>query len=206
MTTTAFLFLGRVGQAVARARFEQHLTQSVRTVRRWPAWKQTQLGGRAVTFELVALHEPGPLLEPLQAAAERDLGAPLAHASVPLAHVPGKLWIVAVLDGEPVGCGALFLPEGAAELGSAYVLPEHRGRGIYSDLVDERLALCAGWPVVTAKCLPRAAGTLARRGFVEVGHEGEYAIMRLKRRRRRDPDWLRKIVRSAKRSAILTDK
>lgn len=175
MIPTALLLLGRIGQTVARAHYEQGMVRVFRAARRMPSKKWTVFEGPArPVFDLVTLHEPGPLLGPFlgNADAERELGAPLAHA-------PGKLWIVATLDGVPAGCGALFLPEDAAELGSAYVLPAYRGRGIYSDLVDERLAVCSAWPAVTAKCLPRAAGTLARRGFVEVGRKGEYALMRL---------------------------
>lgn len=110
--------------------------------------------------------------------AEREIGAPLAHVS-------GKTWVVALYHGEPIGCGAVFLPEGAAELASAYVLPKHRGRGVYSALVDARLRLAADRPVVTALCRARASEVLARRGFVYVEHAGSpgrtYARMRLVR-------------------------
>jgi GNAT superfamily N-acetyltransferase len=173
----------------------QHFSRAARIVRSWPAWKQTLLGGPASpVLELVVLTEPGPLLAPFlrNPMAEREIGALLLH-------VPGKLWVVATLDGVPAGCGALFLPAGASatELASGYVLPAHRGIGIYSTLVDARLVIAADRPVVTAKCRPLAAETLARRGFVTVGHEDGYAVMRLERPRRRDPDWLEKIVNEA---------
>lgn len=52
-----------------------------------------------------------------------------------------ELWLVAEHDGEPVGlAGASQLDQDEAELQGVYVLPEHRGRGIGSALMDPTLA------------------------------------------------------------------
>ncbi|MDQ3937962.1 MAG: GNAT family N-acetyltransferase, partial [Chloroflexota bacterium] len=52
-----------------------------------------------------------------------------------------ELWLVAELDGEPVGlAGASELDKDEAVLEGVYVLPEHRGRGIGSALMDATLA------------------------------------------------------------------
>lgn len=52
-----------------------------------------------------------------------------------------ELWLVAEHDGEPVGlAGASELDEDEAVLEGVYVLPEHRGRGIGSALMDATLA------------------------------------------------------------------
>ncbi len=52
-----------------------------------------------------------------------------------------ELWLVAEHDGEPVGlAGASQLDQDEAVLEGVYVLPEHRGRGIGSALMDATLA------------------------------------------------------------------
>lgn len=52
-----------------------------------------------------------------------------------------ELWLVAEHDGEPVGlAGAMELDKDEAVLEGVYVLPEHRGRGIGSALMDATLA------------------------------------------------------------------
>lgn len=52
-----------------------------------------------------------------------------------------ELWLVAEHDGEPVGlAGASQLDADEAVLEGVYVLPEHRGRGIGSALMDATLA------------------------------------------------------------------
>lgn len=52
-----------------------------------------------------------------------------------------ELWLVAEHDGEPVGlAGASELEQDEADLEGVYVLPEHRGRGVGSALMDATLA------------------------------------------------------------------
>ena len=52
-----------------------------------------------------------------------------------------KRWLVAELDGEPVGlAGASELDQDEAVLEGVYVLPEHRGRGVGSALMEATLA------------------------------------------------------------------
>jgi GNAT superfamily N-acetyltransferase len=61
------------------------------------------------------------------------------------------VFLVAVLDGRAVACGAWQpLPDGAAELRQLYVRPAFRGRGIARQLVValEEEALAEGRPVI----------------------------------------------------------
>ena len=55
-------------------------------------------------------------------------------------NLPG--FIVAILDGETVGCAELYLGD-VVELGAIAVLPAHRNKGIGSKLVDSILERAA---------------------------------------------------------------
>ena len=101
---------------------------------------------------------------------------------VAITHQPGKTWVVALVDGLPVGCGAVFLPEGdQAELASAYVLPEFRHQGVYRRLLLARavLANASGKTRIVATCTPASAAILARLGFVAIGESAGYTTMAL---------------------------
>lgn len=125
--------------------------------------------------DTITLDRPGPVffaaLGPFLGnhAARREIGAPIEHRE-------GKTWIVALIGGEPVGCAAVFLGSSVVELGSAYVLPEHRGRGIYACLIDVRLRLAAGRRIRVI-ATEASAPALLRRGFVEVGQRGRYHVL-----------------------------
>lgn len=125
--------------------------------------------------DIITVSKPGPVfyaaLGPFLGNhdAGREIGASIEHRA-------GKTWVIALVDGEPVGCAAVFLGPATVELGSAYVLPEHRGRGIYLRLLDVRLHLAAGRRIrVTAT--DASAPALLRKGFVEVGQRGRYRVL-----------------------------
>jgi hypothetical protein len=140
----------------------------------------------ALPAELLTLSTPSPVfyaaLGPFLGshAAAREIGAPVEHRE-------GKTWVVALVDGMPVGCGAVFLPAGdTAELASAYVLPEFRHVGVYRTITLRRVELAnvAGKTNVIATCTQASAAILGRLGFVDLGPglHGEHRAMSLRAR------------------------
>lgn len=94
----------------------------------------------------------------------RDTWAALAESDISRHYL-------ALLDGEPVGFGrAVFTPPAALLMGGA-VLPQARGRGVYTSLVHAR------WDDTVARGVPRllvgagrmSAPILARLGFERIG-------------------------------------
>lgn len=97
-----------------------------------------------------------------QSAAASDLGP------------PGGAWVVAYLDGRPVGCGGLkALGAETAEIRRVYLDPSARGRGIGRNLLQE-LELHArrlGYRRVrltTGDRQPEALGLFQTAGYAEV--------------------------------------
>jgi putative acetyltransferase len=89
-------------------------------------------------------------------------------------------YLVAVLSGRVVGCGAWQpLEPGVAEIKRMYVRPSFRGRGIARQLVValEEEALAAGRPVVrleTGTYLPSAIALYRAAGYLPIPAYGEY--------------------------------
>lgn len=140
-----------------------------------------QTSAPVLPVELLTLSTPCPVfyaaLGPFLAN-----GLECRRDGVVITHQPGKTWVVALVDGLPVGCGAVFLPEGdQAELASAYVLPEFRHQGVYRRLLLARteIANAAGKTRILATCTPASAAILARLGFVAIGESAGYTTMSL---------------------------
>jgi GNAT superfamily N-acetyltransferase len=87
---------------------------------------------------------------------------------------PRGLVLVARLDGEPVGCGAVKLADpDVAEIKRMWVAPEARGRGLGARLLTEleSRAVAAGRSVArleTNRSLVEAVAMYRSRGYVEV--------------------------------------
>lgn len=101
---------------------------------------------------------------------------PLAVANFdPAETTPPKGWfVIARLDGEPVGCGALKrLGEGVGEVKRVWTAPEARGLGIASRVMDrlEELAAENGFAVLrldTNGTLGEAQAMYAGRGYTPI--------------------------------------
>lgn len=89
-------------------------------------------------------------------------------------------FLVAYIDGRPVGCGAVRRNEpGVAEIKRMYILPEARGRGIGRLVLDELEAVARQLGVhrlvlETGPRQPEALALYRRAGFVEIPLFGEY--------------------------------
>ena len=107
-------------------------------------------------------------------------GYRLPDATLPLLGLapvrPGWTCWLALADGEPAGAAALHVGDGAAYLGFAATLPEHRGKGAQNALLAARIRRAAemGCDLVVTETGERREGlsidsyrNILRAGFVE---------------------------------------
>ncbi|WP_328338150.1 GNAT family N-acetyltransferase [Streptomyces violaceus] len=125
----------------------------------------------------------------------RDLDADLAarYPDEPCtggAHIhPGVRFLLAEVDGRPVGCSAVQpfpFPDTAAELKRMYVAPQARGRGIGARLLAEaeRLASVLGHGEIrleTAVHQPEAIALYTRAGYTPIPNYPPYQHKTLSR-------------------------
>ena len=96
---------------------------------------------------------------------------------------PAGVFLVAEVDGEPLGCGAWrAVGAGVAEVKRLYVAPAHRRRGIAQVVLDvlENSAARAGHRSIvlnTGDRQPEALAFYARNGYVPVSGYGVYACV-----------------------------
>jgi GNAT superfamily N-acetyltransferase len=91
-------------------------------------------------IEVIELSAPDEA--PFGAIAAIGFGMP-AWGSEFFAHLPGRDgWrcYVAVVEGEPRGCGAMLVDDGIAELGVGATLEAARGRGCQTALLHKRIS------------------------------------------------------------------
>ena len=98
-----------------------------------------------------------------------DLGAFIRDMAVVMSHAALAHLFLAELDGRPIAAGGLNLTEGIALLAGASTIPEARGRGAQSALLEGRLAFAAerGADLAMVVTLPGSASqrNAERRGF-----------------------------------------
>lgn len=95
-------------------------------------------------------------------------------------QAPDVRFVVAWLEGMAIGCGALRLAPGFAELKRMYVMPEARGGGVGRRLLAhlEGLAADAGRPLVrleTGIAQPEAIALYERSGYRRIAPFPPYA-------------------------------
>jgi len=96
------------------------------------------------------------------------------------ATVPRSVFLVATLDGEPVGCGALRpMTDEAVEIKRMYVREQARGHGVGRAILAEleRLAAQFGYAsmiLATGVRQPEAIALYTRCGFERMENFGEY--------------------------------
>jgi GNAT superfamily N-acetyltransferase len=89
-------------------------------------------------------------------------------------------FLVAYIDGRPVGCGAVRRNEpGVAEIKRMYVTPGARGRGVGRFILDELEAVASQLGIrrlvlETGPRQPEALALYRRAGYVEIPLFGEY--------------------------------
>jgi GNAT superfamily N-acetyltransferase len=93
---------------------------------------------------------------------------------------PDGLFVLAVADGRPVGCGGFRrLGPGQAELKRMYVVPSHRGKAVGRRLLQflEEQALAAGYGdrwLETGTKQPEAVSLYVSSGYRPVAPYGEF--------------------------------
>jgi GNAT superfamily N-acetyltransferase len=103
-------------------------------------------------------------------AVVADLGAPVWDD-------PGKVWYVAVRRGLVLGFCARVDGPTAVVFCSDYVLPEHRGLGVYTELFQARLATVPTDAVCRATVTEDSLPVYLAHGFQEVRRKGRYIVV-----------------------------
>lgn len=94
---------------------------------------------------------------------------------------PAGAWVVAYLDGRPVGCGGIKrLDDASAELKRLYVVNAARGRGLGRHLLDEleSHARSFGYEVLrldTGDLQPEALGLFRSAGYQQIADYNDNA-------------------------------
>ncbi len=103
----------------------------------------------------------------------RELGMPIYDDE-------NRVWVVTMFAGDPVSCGSIEIKGHKAAIKSAWVKPEHRGKGIYTRMLSERLRVAqdASVKVITATATEASRKALLKHGFEHVGMRGKYYLMR----------------------------
>lgn len=103
----------------------------------------------------------------------RELGMPVYDDD-------NRVWIVTRHLAEPIACSSIEIKGTRAVIKSAWVAPEHRGKGIYTRMLFERLKIAeeSGVKIITATATEASRKALAKCGFEHVGMKGKYYRMR----------------------------
>jgi GNAT superfamily N-acetyltransferase len=140
--------------------------------------------GAAVQLRALPYRDPvaRELVDRVQQEYVERYGGPDAAVVDPTEfEPPAGLFLVAEVDGEPVGCGAWrVLVPGVAEVKRLYVAPVHRRRGVAQVVMDalERSVARAGHRSVvlnTGRRQPEALAFYERAGYSPVTGYGIYA-------------------------------
>lgn len=108
-------------------------------------------------------------------------GAPVFGIDAASLLAQGGIFLIAHLDGQPVGCGALRpIDPRTVEVKRMFVRPEVRGRGISRAVLArlEELARARGYAVArleTGTRQPEAIGLYESAGYARIPCFGEYA-------------------------------
>lgn len=90
-------------------------------------------------------------------------------------------WIALDENDQAIGfCMARRHKNGKVVLTYAYVVPEHRGTGLYEQLFDERLREILSWPDITlleSAVNDRSDRIFLDNGFVPTDQRGDFMIM-----------------------------
>lgn len=87
---------------------------------------------------------------------------------------PHTTWYVFTLRQRVIGFASVYNGTTHFFLDNLYVLPEHRGQGIATDIVEEITQRHSNKPIRCIANNPHALKVFDRFGFVEVGQNGKY--------------------------------
>lgn len=93
---------------------------------------------------------------------------------------PGWVQVLARLDGEPVGTGALFVDSETAWLGGTATVPAARRRGVHRAMIDLRVSLAAQAGAVRVGVLAAESGGSAR-NLQRLGFDAAHAVRQWRR-------------------------
>ena len=95
--------------------------------------------------------------------------------------VKSIIWFVVKDDDQVLGRAGLRVKKNEIHFYRAIIDPEHRGKGLYSLLIDARLDYARSLNITTVFCLCNelALPRLVHKGFVEVGPEGKFTLVKI---------------------------
>ena len=103
----------------------------------------------------------------------------VAKERVTLENPPEAVWFGAYDGDELIGFNCSVIRNKTARYKSDYVLKAHRGKGVYNNLFEFRLAHSQNRGVrkATAFCTPMSVGTFMRYGFVPRNKKGDIVFV-----------------------------
>jgi GNAT superfamily N-acetyltransferase len=141
----------------------------------------TEIAEISVTVESPCSEVAARLIENLSAELGGRYGDDGAGAFSPEnVQVPGGAFVVAWLDGQPVGCGALRpLERGVAEVKRMFVEKEARRRGVAREILDQLETIAAKFSyralrLETGILQPEAMELYESSGYRRVRCYGQY--------------------------------
>lgn len=102
---------------------------------------------------------------------------------MPIWNDDDKVWLIALKNEQCIGISSYIIKGKKAYLKSSYVLPEHRGKGIYDYFFKKRLELIQkekAISVITGTATEMSKNTYIRYGFKNVIMRGKYYVFELK--------------------------
>ncbi len=134
----------------------------------------------ALSAELRTLYS-GPLSSGTQYGDAANVGGAEIFAPETV-QVPGGAFVIAWLEGQPVGCGALrpFDEPGEGEIERLYVVPGTRGRRIGERILEKLEELARAWGYLVLKLetgtlQPAAIRLYERTGYTRIPCYGAHA-------------------------------
>jgi GNAT superfamily N-acetyltransferase len=123
-----------------------------------PTWDEAETWARLVAQGFVEGEEVAP---------------PVLEIFLTFFQMPNNKCFLARLDGEPAGGGLLRIDQGLASLAATSALPDARGRGVQSALIEARLAFAAaaGCDLAMVSTLP---GSISQRNVERQGFQVVY--------------------------------
>lgn len=135
-----------------------------------------------ITIEITSPNRPDAitLIQELDDHLKRRYPAESTHLlDINALMQPNITFVLALSNGEAIGCGALRREDGYAEVKRMYVKPSQRGLGVGYKILSrlEELAIESGYTIArleTGVYQPEAIKLYERKGFVRRSPFGEY--------------------------------
>jgi GNAT superfamily N-acetyltransferase len=88
----------------------------------------------------------------------------------PILTGPDYMWFMAMENNYLIGFASLKTTKKGVKIINAYVLPEYRGKGIHTELIEKRINWCVekGYTSIEVDCLETSIKQYLNAGFKEI--------------------------------------